>query len=59
MSLLDRRIRLYQRLCIVYLVPVLSSELVVGRFLADRTIGRAYGTVSRLSVCRLFVVCRL
>ena len=23
------------------------------RFLADRTIGRAYGTVCRLSVCRL------
>ena len=31
-------------------------------FLADRTIGRAYGTVCRLSVCRLSVclfVCRL
>jgi len=26
-------------------------------FLADRTIGRAYGTVCRLSVCRLSVVC--
>jgi len=25
--------------------------------LADRTIGRAYGTVCRLSVCRLSVVC--
>ena len=28
-------------------------------FLADRTIGRAYGTVCRLSVCLSSVVCRL
>ena len=36
----------------------LSSVFVVLRgFLADRTIGRAYGTVCRLSVC--LSVCRL
>ena len=28
-----------------------TSQLVTGAFLADRTIGRAYGTVCRLSVC--------
>ena len=31
--------------------------ILIRAFLADRTIGRAYGTVCRLSVCRLSVVC--
>ena len=33
------------------------SLLNIDRFLADRTIGRAFGTVCRLSVCLLSVVC--
>jgi len=28
-------------------------------FLADRTIGRAFGTLCRLTVCRLSVVCNV
>jgi len=32
---------------------------VISKFLADRTIGRAFGTVSRLSVVCLSVVRRL
>jgi len=33
------------------ILPIQSTHFTV--FLADRTIGRAYGTVCRLSVCRL------
>jgi len=37
----------------------LSGETVWNGFLADRTIGRAFGTLCRLSVCRLSVCRRL
>jgi len=36
-----------------------AFQYIVVRFLADRTIGRAFGTLCRLSVCRLSVVYRL
>jgi len=37
--------------------PGPASSILLGRFLADRTIGRAFGTLCRLSVC--LSVCRL
>jgi len=42
---------------VFYIRPRNSRWTEVHQFLADRTIGRAYGTVCRLSVCRLSVVC--
>ena len=34
-----------------------TSQLVTGAFLADRTIGRAFGTMCRLSVCLSVTFC--
>jgi len=36
----------------IHVINIITSKISIDAFLADRTNGRAYGTICRLSVCR-------